>query len=159
MAFPIMALMAIGQSLQEMGDANAQAIVDKYEATQAQEAGEAIATEVRRQGAFAIGSAVRNLAASGVSSTSGTGALILQDIKRRSEADAMAAVLSGKSRARALQFMAQQRKNQAQASLGASVGSFAMQGGFGGKAVAKDEGKKSTTKIGSYFASAFPEGY
>lgn len=134
MPFPIMALMAIGQAAQAEGDARAQAIVNKYEAAQAQKVGEEMAADVRREGGFALGAAARALAQAGVSSTAGTGALILQDIKRRSESDAMAAVLSGKSRARALQFMSAQEKNNARAGLGASIGSFAMQGGFNGAA-------------------------
>lgn len=118
MAFPIMAIAYIAKGLSDMGDARAQAVIDKYEAMKAIEIGERMAGNIRREGSAAIGSAVRAMAGSGVSSASGTGALILQDIKRRSEADAMAAALSGKLQAQSIKYRSGQQQNRAAVSAG-----------------------------------------
>lgn len=120
MAFPIMAIAYIAKGLSDMGDARAQGVIDKYEAMKAIEIGERMAGNIRREGSAAIGSAVRAMAGSGVSSAAGTGALILQDIKRRSEADAMAAVLTGYNQAQAIKYRSKQQQNQAAVSAGES---------------------------------------
>ena len=118
----------IGASLtdiwtQSQAAASAQSLA-KWQSMQAEKYGKMQADIIRNRGKETISAATAQMAAQGVDTTSGTGALLIDDIIKRSEHDAFQAVLSGKTQA--LQFEAQGKMAKAQMQAGQAKSIFGL---------------------------------